>query len=72
MTLREAQKLWDDAIVTTITYKPGTMTEDGLKPLGQHWNTPAKILFMKIGKCSSRIISSRLAYESEQRQLVEL
>jgi hypothetical protein len=62
MTLREAQKMYSDAVLTKVTHKPFSITAKDLIQLGQHWNTPAGILYIKIGKCSSLVISSRQAY----------
>jgi hypothetical protein len=67
MTLKEAQKMYSDAILTKVTHKPFSITGKDLIQLGQHWDTPAGILYIKIGKCSSRVISSRQAYIEEQR-----
>ncbi|KAA6339742.1 hypothetical protein EZS27_012340 [termite gut metagenome] len=56
MTLKEAQKMYSDAVSTKVTHKPFSLTAKDLIQLAQHWNTPAKILFMRIGKSSSQVI----------------
>jgi hypothetical protein len=69
MTLKEAQKKWDDAIQMTVKHKPYSVTEDQLiKWVGQSWTEPVKVLFVKDGKTSSHIIYSILAAREEERQ----
>jgi hypothetical protein len=59
MTLRQAQKQYDDAISTTVTHKPNTMTLEQLVGIGQmHYSKPCKVLFMEIGVKKSTIITS--------------
>ena len=69
MTLKEAQKQWDDAIEMKISHKPNSVTKEQLiKWAGQSWDNPIKPLFIKIGKTSSRIIYSKLAAKEDLRQ----
>jgi hypothetical protein len=67
MTLKEAQKKWDDAILLKVSHKPYSVTADDLiKWAGQSWNEPVKPLFVKAGKTSSRIIYSKKAAREEK------
>jgi hypothetical protein len=69
MTLKEAQKKWDDAIKMTVKHKPYSVTEDQLiKWAAQSLSVPVKVLFVKAGKTSSRIIYSISAAGEEERQ----
>jgi hypothetical protein len=69
MTLKEAQKKWDDAIQMKLFHKPYSVTiENIIKWAGQSWDVPIKPLFVKIGKTSSRIIYSKAAAKEESRQ----
>lgn len=62
MTLKEAQKKYDDAIQMTVKHKPDSVTEEQLKKWAQQsWAVPVKVLFAKVGKTSSRVIYSREA-----------
>jgi hypothetical protein len=65
MTLKEAQKKWDDAILMEASYKPYSVTEkDLIEWAGQSWDEPIIPLFVKAGKTSGRIIySKKAAYE---------
>ena len=59
MTLKQAQKQYDDAIGTEVTHKPNTMTIEQLISFGQmHYSRPSKVLFAQIGVRRSRIITS--------------
>jgi hypothetical protein len=70
MTLKEAQKKWDDAIEMKYTHTPYSITEQFLeKAAQQSWKEPVKVLFVKSGKTKSRIIYSRMAAKEEARQL---
>jgi len=72
MTLAQAQKDWDDAIEMKAQHKPYAMTEDKIKSFAANMfgkDKPSKVLFSKIGKGSSTIIVSHLAYLEDQRQL---
>ncbi|MDR0681810.1 MAG: hypothetical protein LBG15_08195 [Dysgonamonadaceae bacterium] len=69
MTLKEAQKQWNDAIQLKVTHKPYSVTAANLeKWAGQSWNDPIKPLFIQVGKTSSRIIYSRQAAKEERRE----
>jgi len=69
MNLKEAQKIWPDAISLTLKHNPENMTEASLiRMTSQLWNDPVKPVFIKIGKTSSRIIYSKLAAQSDIRQ----
>jgi hypothetical protein len=69
MTLREAQKKWDDAIQLKCTHKRDSVSEELLiKWAGQSWDDPIKLLYVKVGRTCSRIIYSRLAAKEESRQ----
>lgn len=69
MTLKEAQKEWDDAIEMRCTHKPYSVTESFLKKaVQQSWNEPVEVLFVRIGKTSSRIIYSRMAAKKLRKQ----
>lgn len=62
MTLKEAQKKYDDAILMTVKHEPNSVTEEQLKKWAQQsWAVPIKVLFAKVGKTSSRVIYSREA-----------
>jgi uncharacterized DUF497 family protein len=67
MTLKEAQRKWDDAIEMRCRHKPYAMSEEILIASAERNST--KVLFMLIGKTSSRIIYSRMAAKEEARQL---
>ena len=72
MTLKQAQKDWDDAIQMKTQHAPYLMTENRLKQFTSNLfgkDQPSKVLFSQIGKCSSCIIVSRLAFLEDQRQL---
>ena len=62
MTLKEAQKKYDDAILMTVKHKSDSVPEEQLSKWAQQsWAVPIKVLFTKVGKTSSRIIYSREA-----------
>jgi hypothetical protein len=70
MTLREAQKEWDDAILMKISHKANSVNKyDLIKWAGQSSKEPVKALFIKIGVRSSQIIYSKMAAKEERRQL---
>ena len=73
MTLREAQKLFDDSIQTKLSHKPNSITEETLIEIGQKGmvfkEIHSKVLYFKVGVTSSVVISSKMAYKEEQRQL---
>lgn len=70
MTLKEAQQKWDDAIQMKVEHAPNSVSEENLRRwVEKSYKEPIKILFVKIGKISSRIIYSSLAEKEEQRQL---
>ena len=63
MTLKQAQKQYDDALYTEVTHKPNAMTVEDLIALGKthyrmRYNKPCKVLFAQVGKRKSRIITS--------------
>jgi hypothetical protein len=67
MTLKEAQKKWEDAIEMKCMHKPYAVTTKILT--ASVARNGAKVLFMSIGKTSSRIIYSQMAAKEEARQL---
>jgi len=72
MTLAQAQKLFEDSIQMKTQHKPYSMTEGRIKLFAENLfgkDKPSKVLFSKIGKGSSTIIISHMAYVEEQRQL---
>jgi len=72
MTLAQAQKLFDDAIEMKAQHAPYAMTEEKIGLFAANIfgkDKPSKVLFSKIGKGSSTIIVSHMAYVEEQRQL---
>jgi len=72
MTLAQAQKLFDDSIEMKAQHAPYAMTEEKIGLFAANIfgkDKPAKVLFSKIGKGSSTIIVSHMAYLEEQRQL---
>lgn len=69
MTLKEAQKMYPDAIQAKMHHLPHCMSRAELEKIGrQIWGiTPdkeAKVLFAKVGKCVSVVIASRQAAET--------
>jgi hypothetical protein len=59
MTLRQAQKQYDDAIGTYVSHKAYSMTiEELISIANMHYSEPCKVLFAKISKNRSRIITS--------------
>jgi len=72
MTLKEAQKKFEDSIQMEAQHAPYAMTEEKIKSFSANIfgkDKPAKVLFSDIDKCSSIIIVSHLAYLEDQRQL---
>lgn len=70
MTLKEAQKKWDDAIQMKVEHAPNSVTKDDLiKWSSGSYKEPIRVLYIKIGKRTSQIIYSREAAKEEQRQL---
>ena len=73
MTLAQAQKNWDDAIQTKVSHKPNIMTEERLTEIGQkgtfYNEVHSKVLYLKVGRTSSVVISSKEAFVEDQRQL---
>lgn len=70
MTLKEAQKKWDDAIQMKVTHKANSVSAEELTKMASgSWNVPIKVLFVKVGVTSSRLIYSRQAAKEEKRQL---
>lgn len=68
MTLKEAQKMYPDAIQAKMHHLPHCMSQAELEKIGkQIWGvTPdkeAKVLFTKVGKCVSVVIASLQAAE---------
>ena len=71
MTLREAQKLYDDAISTTVKHKENSMTHNALVKIGQmHYYESCEILYINVGKKTSRIITSLKAKQNIKNELV--
>jgi hypothetical protein len=64
MTLKEAQKKWEDATEMKCMHKPFSISTEILT--ADATRNGAKVLFMSIGKTSSRIIYSRMAAEEEK------
>jgi hypothetical protein len=65
MTLQQAQKQYDDALQMKCEHRPYCMTETQMRLTGEGLRgkeQPSKVLFVKVGKCVSRVISSRQAY----------
>lgn len=62
-TLAQAQKDYPDAIQAKLTHDPYCMTSAKLIRIGETigHKEKSKVLFYKIGKCVSRVISSREA-----------
>jgi hypothetical protein len=72
MTLAQAQKEFDDAIEMKTEHGKDVMTEAKINSFAANIfgkDKPAKVLFSQIGKYSSRIIVSHMAYLEDQRQL---
>jgi hypothetical protein len=70
MTLKQAQKQYNDAICTEVTHKPNTMTIEQLTFFGQmHYNKPCKVLFAQVGVRRSRIITSLKAYDTWKHRM---
>lgn len=70
MTLKEAQKKWDDAIQMKVEHALNSVTENDLiKWASGPRKEPIRVLHIKIGKRCSQIIYSREAAKEEQRQL---
>jgi len=65
MTLRQAQRQYDDALQMKCEHRPYCMTVTQMAKIGEGLRgkeNPSKVLFVKVGKCVSRVISSRQAY----------
>lgn len=62
-TLAQAQKDYPDAIQAKLTHDPYCMTPAILIGIGESMchKEKSKVLFYKVGKCVSRVISSREA-----------
>lgn len=68
MTLKEAQKKWNDAVQLKVKHAPHSVTEEQLvKWAGQSWNDPIKPLSVRVGKTTSSIIYSRQAAKEENQ-----
>ena len=70
MTLKQAQKLYDDSVQAKMTHADYCMTQSQLEYIGRTmWGfTPdkqAKVLFTKVGKRVSVVIASREAFIKE-------
>ena len=75
MTLAQAQKLFADSIQMKAQHKPYSMTEEKIKSFASNLfgkDKPGKVVFSEIGRTSSRIIVSHMAYLEDQRQLSEI
>lgn len=60
MTLKQAQKQYDDAVQIKIAHESGMMTEKRLIKLAR-LDESSRILFVSVGKTISRIIFSKKA-----------
>ena len=72
-TLRQAQKIYDDALQMKCEHLPYCMTERRIGEIGERLrgkNEPSKVLYVKTGKRVSSVISSRQA-QIEFEQLLE-
>jgi uncharacterized DUF497 family protein len=70
MTLEQAKEQHDDALEIKFKHKAYIMTEDRMNYFGKRLRGgeyPSKVLFISIGKYTSRVISSRQAYLDEQK-----
>lgn len=70
MTLRKAQKMFDDAVIIKIWHDRGGMTKTYMEEVGIYTLEPveapyAKVLFVKVGRDSSYVISSHKALLQE-------
>lgn len=70
MTLKQAQKLYEDSVQAKMTHADNCMTQSQLEYIGRTiWGfTPdkqAKVLFTKIGKRVSTVIASKEAFIKE-------
>lgn len=72
MTLKQAQKKFDDALEMTMEHPAGKMTFDKAMEIGKNIfgeAKPAKVLHCDVGVKKTTIITSHSAYLEEQRQL---
>jgi hypothetical protein len=70
MTLKQAQKQYDDALQMKCEHLPFSMTVDRMTEIGEYLRgkeNPSKVLFVKVGKCISTVISSREAFLEQQQ-----
>jgi hypothetical protein len=66
MTLKQAQKQYDDAISTTVKHEANAMTFELLISIGKmHFSKPSKVLFAQVGVRSSRVITSSKAANND-------
>lgn len=70
MTLRKAQKMYDDAVIVKLWHEKWEMTKCLMEKIGMFTLEPqetqyAKVLFVKIGRKSSYVISSHKALLQE-------
>ncbi|MDR2935926.1 MAG: hypothetical protein LBU80_01085 [Rikenellaceae bacterium] len=71
-TLSQAQKAWPDALQAKCSHDPYRMTWQQMTGIGEKLTgrgTPSKVLFVKVGKGVSTVISSRQAQIDFERQI---
>ena len=70
MTLKQAQKLYPDAIQAKMEHHPYSMTSEQIIKIGECGffgkEKNSKVLYYKIGKTVSSVISSRQAFKEEE------
>lgn len=69
MTLKEAQKEWEDAIQMSVSFKRDSITEEELANMATASNINSKVLFCEVKRTTGRCITSVLAKKEEDRQL---
>jgi len=72
MTLKEAQKKFEDAIELNVKHDSYAMTNENVKSFADNIfgkDCPSKVMYSEIEKNSSTIIVSRMAYLEDMRQL---
>lgn len=69
MTLKEAQKEWEDAIQMSVSFKRDSITEEELAKMATASNINSKVLFCEVKRTTGRCITSVLAKKEEDRQL---
>ena len=69
MTLKEAQKKWEDAIQMSVSFKRDSITEEELAKMATVSNINSKVLFCEVKRTTGRCITSVLAKKEEDGQL---